>query len=73
MPTKRKTKVTGSLNSKNPNPFELAYKELWDKLPAWKKDAFAEDIAKGRTDWGIYEEFCKQVNERAEELFVEKA
>ena len=66
-------KVTGSLNSRNPNPFEVAYKELWDKLPEWKKRAFAEDIAAGRTDWGLYEQFCKNVSERAEELFAQKA
>jgi hypothetical protein len=69
----RKKKLTGgSLNSKVPNPFELAYKELWDKLPRWKQNAFAEDIANKRTDWGLYDEFIQQVNARAEQLYLEK-
>jgi hypothetical protein len=68
MPPRKK--VTGSLNSKDPNPFEVAYKELWDKLPDWKKRAFAEDIANGRYDWGLYEQFCSEVNDRSEELYA---
>jgi len=73
MVAKRRTKITGTLNSKSPNPFELAYKELWDKLPTWKQNAFAEDVANKRYDWGLYGEFIKKVNERAEELYAEKA
>lgn len=65
----QKIKVTGSLNSKDPNPFELAYKELWDKLPAWKKIAVAEDQAAGK-DSGVLVEFTKAVSQRAEELYV---
>jgi len=71
--TKRPAKITGSLNSKNPNPYELAYKELWDKLPAWKRNAFAEDVANKRYDWGLYGEFIREVNIRADELYAEKA
>lgn len=65
----QKIKVTGSLNSKNPNPFELAYKELWDKLPAWKKQAIAEDRAAGR-DSSVVVEFTKAVSQKAEELYA---
>lgn len=67
MPPRKK--VTGSLNSKNPNPFELAYKELWDKLPQWKKDAIAEDRSTGRTT-SVSEIFVKAVSQRAEELYA---
>jgi hypothetical protein len=73
MGTKKQSKASGTLNSKNPNPYELAYKELWDKLPAWKRNAFAEDVVNKKYDWGIYGEFIKAVNERAEELYAEKA
>ena len=66
----KKKKVTGTLNSKDPNPYEIAYKELWDKLPQWKKVSFSEDIAEGKYDWSLYTEFINQVNERAEELFA---
>lgn len=59
---------TGSLNSKNPNPFELAYKELWDKLPKWKQIAFAEENAEKRCS-GLHSEFLKQVANKAEELY----
>jgi len=65
-----KKKVTGTLNSKEPNPYELAYKELWDKLPAWKKNAFSEDIANGRTDYSLYIEFTDSVNTRAEQIYT---
>ena len=62
-------KVTGSLNSKDPNPFELAYKELWDKLPAWKKLAITEDQAAGK-DSGVLVDFIKSVSLKAEEFYV---
>lgn len=65
----RRKKVSGTLNSKNPNPYEIAYKELWDKLPKWKKISFSENIASGEYNWSLYEEFVKQVSERAEELY----
>ena len=63
-------KAAGTLNSRNPNPFELAYKELWDKLPEWQKRAFTEDIVAKRLDYGLYSEFIGKVNQRAEELYA---
>jgi len=67
-----KPKAKGTLNSKTPNPFELAYKELWDLLPAWKKKAFADENAANRmTD--THHKFIKDVTDRAEELFATKA
>ena len=68
MPTTNKVPAAGSLNSKNPNPYELAYKELWDKLPPWKKLAVTEDTAAGK-DTGVLDEFIKAVNHRAEQLY----
>lgn len=67
MATKRK--ATGTLNSKEPNPYELAYKELWDKLPAWKKLAVTEDQAAGK-DSGVLVEFTKAVSHRAEQIYT---
>jgi len=61
-------KAIGTLNSKSPNPFELVYKELWDKLPEWKKNAFAEENANGRCS-ALHSEFLKQVSIKAEELY----
>jgi len=67
-----KVKVTGTLNSKIPNPFELAYKELWDKLPTWKKKAFAEENSASRmTD--LHHKFIEDVAAKVEELFSIKA
>ena len=79
MPKKKKSKrkwnsFSNGINNififKDPNPYEIAYKELWDKLPQWKKVSFSEDIAEGKYDWSLYTEFINQVNERAEELFA---
>ncbi len=67
----RRKNVTGSLNSKNPNPFELAYKELWDKLPQSKKDALTEDRVTGKYTYSS-QVFAEAVSKRAEELFAEK-
>lgn len=64
----KKKQVKGTLNSTNPNPYEVAYKELWDKLPQWKKQVFSEDIAEGKYDWSVYTDFVKEVTEKAEEL-----
>lgn len=61
-------KATGTLNSKSPNPFELAYKELWDKLPQWKKTAFAEENAEGRCST-LHSHFLKEVSAKAERLY----
>jgi hypothetical protein len=68
MATKTKTKPTGSLNSKTPNPFELAYKELWDLLPQWKKVAFAEENSTGRCT-SLHSQFLEEVNLKAEEIY----
>lgn len=68
MVTKRRTKVTGSLNSKNPNPFELAYKEVFDKLPRWKQFAIAEDRAEGKTT-GVTIQFVDDVSRVAEKYY----
>lgn len=74
-PTKRKTskKKTagksrgGSLNSKNPNPYEIAYKKLWDKLPQWQKDGYALQVAEKKfSEYGMYAEFVRQVARLAE-------
>lgn len=62
-------KVTGSLNSKSPNPFELAYKELWDKLEPWKKEAFSQENADDRCT-SLHSDFLKQVSHRADELYA---
>jgi hypothetical protein len=62
-------KAKGTLNSKNPNPFELAYKELWDKLAGWRRDAILEDMQAGRENSRLQLEFAKEVAERAEEMY----
>lgn len=73
-PRKKKPATGGALNSKTPNAYELAYKELWDKLPEWKKNAFIEDIAAKRYDWSLYVEFIAEVRVLAEsrEVVAEK-
>jgi hypothetical protein len=63
-------KVEGTLNSKEPNPFELAYKQVWDSLPKWKQNAITEDIANSITNSRVHEEFAKRVNEVAESMYV---
>lgn len=64
-------KAKGTLNSKVPNPFEIAYKELWDKLPAWKRAAITEDIAAGRRDTSsTYHRFISDVSQRAEAIYA---
>lgn len=58
-----------SLNSKHPNPYEVAYKQLWDELPEWKKMTFALERAKKTfSQYGIYAEFVKSVVRLAEEI-----
>jgi len=69
MPAKKRTRVTGSLNSKNPNPFELAYKEVFDALPRWKQIAVAEDRAEGKTT-SVTEDFVQTVARVAEEKYA---
>lgn len=65
---KRKPDVGGPLNSKHPNPYEIAYKELWDPLPDWKKVMFSNIIADGEfSEYGLYAEFVKSVVAKAEE------
>ena len=66
-----KDKVTGTLNSKIPNPFELAYKELWDLLPNWKKNAFAEENSTGRCS-ALHSAFLEEIANKAE-TFYQKA
>lgn len=68
MATKRQVKVTGSLNSNNPNPFELAYKEIFDKLPRWKQLALAEDRAEGKTT-SVTTQFVDDVSRAAEKYY----
>ncbi len=67
--TRHRTKITGSLNSKNPNPFELAYKEVFDKLPRWRQVAIAEDRAEGK-DTSVTQDFVKEVARVAEEKYA---
>jgi hypothetical protein len=64
------TKVKGTLNSKEPNPYELAYKELWDKLPPWKKQAITDDISNKVVDSRYQTEFAKEVIRKAEAQLV---
>lgn len=66
-------KANGTLNSKTPNPFELAYKELWDKLPAWRRAAITDDIAHDRLNSRLHSEFAKEVARRAEEIYQKSA
>lgn len=68
MATKKRTKVTGSLNSKNPNPFELAYKEVFDKLPRWRQLAVTEDRAEGKTT-SVTIQFVDEVSRVAEKYY----
>ena len=65
----RRKQVSGTLNSKNPNPFELAYKEVFDKLPRWKQVAIAEDRAEGK-DTSVSQDFVKEVARVAEEKYA---
>ena len=65
----KRKKVSGTLNSKNPNPFELAYKEVFDQLPRWKQVAVAEDRAEGKHT-SVTEDFVKEVARVAEEKYA---
>lgn len=74
-PVKSRTKAQrkpaeGTLNSKKPNPYELAYKIVWDKLPRWKQLAITEDIAAKNWDTRLYNEFAHDVAKTAEEMYV---
>ena len=62
-------KAKGTLNSKHPNPYEIAYKTVWDMLPAWKRNALTDDIAAKNYTSRVYEEFTAEVVRVAEGMY----